>query len=164
MSSAALEFIDSLPWKEVSHAYGNAGDAPSELRRLLSDDEDERMDAICGFLLSSAFHQYSIYPATPYAMVSVIKILESGEINALESGMGDSMVSQLLHFVRIFAERGQAAIEGRPDPFAPTVEKAAASGRQIYQQMTADACPKVRAEATALLALIAKKQRARHQE
>jgi hypothetical protein len=160
MSSAALEFIDSLPWKGVTHAYGNAGDAPAELRRLLSDDEDERMDAICGFLLSSAYHQYSIYPATPYAMVSVIRILESGEINALESGMGDSMAYQLLYFARICAERGQASIEGRPDPFAPTIEEAAESGRQIYERMTTNPCPKVRAEATSLLALIDDNQRA----
>lgn len=160
MSSAALEFIDSLPWKEVTHAYGNAGDAPSELRRLLSDDEDERMDAICGFLLSSVFHQYSIYPATPYAMVSVIRILESGEINTLDSGMGDSMTSQLLHFIRICAERGQASIEGKPDPFAPTIEEATTSGSQFYEMMTTDVCPKVRTEATALLALVAKNQEA----
>jgi hypothetical protein len=160
MSSAAIEFIDSLPWKEVTHAYGNAGDAPSELRRLLSDDEDERMDAICGFLLSSVFHQYSIYSATPYAMISVIRILESGEINELESGMGNSMASELLHFVRICAERGQVSIEGRPDPFAPTIEEAALSGRQLYEMMAKDSCPKVRDEATALLGMVGGNQRA----
>ena len=158
MASEALEFIDSLPWQEVTHAYGNAGDAPTELRRLLSDDEDERMDAICGFLLSSVFHQYSIYPATPYAIASVIRILESGAINALDSGMGDSMASQLLHFIRICAERGQASIEGTPHLLAPTIEDATASGRQLYEVMSKDACPKVRAEAEALLGSVAKNQ------
>lgn len=155
MVSEALEFIDSLPWQEVTHAYGSAGDAPAELRRLLSDDEDERMDAICGFLLSSVFHQHSIYPATPYAIASVVRILESNTVNTLDSGMGDSMVSQLLRFIRICAERGQGSIEGETRPLAPTIEDAAASGTRLYETMINNTCSKARAEAEALLDLVA---------
>ena len=146
-----LEFIDGLPWKKVSHAYGVANDAPIELRRLLSQDDDERFDAICGFLLSSAFHQYTIYPATPYVMLCVLKILKFGSINELDSGFGDLMASQLLHFLMLCVERGQKGIYGPPHSLAPTIEVAAMKGMELFREFTEHDDAAVANEARALL-------------
>jgi hypothetical protein len=160
MSSTALNFIDSLPWEEVSHAYGTAIDGPVELRKLLSEDEDERQDAINGFLYSAVYHQYSVFPATPFAVASVINILEEGVVNDLTAGMGNTMASELLHFVRICAEEGQAKIEGKPHPLAPTIEDVTMGGALLYQVFSNDKNPKVRARGTELLAWMAQKRMA----
>jgi hypothetical protein len=161
MSSPALNFIDTLPWEEVSHAYGSASDGPVELRRLLSSDEGERQDAINGFLYSSVYHQYSVFTATPFVVASVIKILEEGVVNDLPAGTGETMASELLHFVRLCAEEGHARIEGRPHPLTPTIEEMAMGAASLYQAFSNDANPKVRARATELIAWIAQKRNSR---
>lgn len=148
--AVTLQFVDSLPWKETTHAYGNAGDSPKQLRRLLSEDEDERMDAILGFLLSSVFHQCSIYPATPLSVISVIKILELGLINELSPGTEhDTMASALLDFIQLCLDRGQKNIDN-PHPKVPTIEEATASGLILYEQMRQDPDPTVSSRAEAL--------------
>ncbi|HCN30883.1 MAG TPA: hypothetical protein DIT64_19615, partial [Verrucomicrobiales bacterium] len=153
----AFTFIDYLPWDQVHHAYGQAIDARSELRRLISDDEDERMDAICGFLYSSAFHQYTIYPATPFAMLSVLRILDLPDVPDLSSGMRDRpMAFELLHFIRICAERGQVGIHGTPHPVAPTIEQVTSTCESICHRFLTHIEPCVRSEAEALSSVIAR--------
>ena len=158
----AFSFIDSLPWEQVRHAYGRATDARSELRRLFSDDEDDRMDAICGLLYSSAFHQYTIYPATPFAMLSVHRILALPDVPDLSSGMKDRpMAFELLHFIRICAEGGQAAIYGTPHPTAPTIEQVTSDCESICRRFLTHLEPCVCSEAEALASVIASTRQSR---
>jgi len=146
-----LAFVDSLPWSEVAHAYGDSHDAPKELRRLLSDDEDERFDAICGFLLGAIVHQHTIYPATPLVMQSVIKILECGRVNVWSSGFGDSMASQLLSFLSQCMQSGQGSMCGNPHPYFPTVESIVEQKVALFHAFAKHEDVEVRAEAQLLL-------------
>lgn len=132
-TSSLAECFESFPWETVNHAYGPATDAPRELCRLLSEDEDERMDAICEFLCSSATHQYTLYPATPYVMRCVLKILEWRDVCELESGMNSPMAAHLLDFMLTCARGGQARIHGSVLSGSPTVEEVAQEGREIYK-------------------------------
>jgi len=150
MNQELLQFIDSMPWAKVSHAYGPANDAPHEIKRLMSDDVEDRMDAICGFLYSSAFHQYSIYTATPLVMRCVAKLLGLPKLPNEPSGMGQPMAYELLHFVRICAERGQTAMEGKPNADAPTIEEAASEVRCVLDGYLRHPEIKVREEALLL--------------
>lgn len=150
MNQELLQFIDSMPWAKASHAYGPANDAPHEIKRLMSDDVEDRMDAICGFLYSSAFHQYSIYTATPLVMRCVAKLLGLPKLPHEPSGMGQPMAYELLHFVRICAERGQTAMEGEPNADAPTIQEAASEVRCVLDGYLRHPEIKVREEALLL--------------
>jgi|GEM_PF-6965990 len=129
------------------------------LRRLLSVDLDERMEGIYGFLLSEAFHQYTLYPFTPSVMRSVLNILETGEINELQSGTSDGpMAAALLSFLRSCAQRGQQAIQGKPLARAATIEEAALAGRSLYREFLGHEDAQVREQAAALLEWAANQQ------
>ncbi|WP_444941523.1 hypothetical protein ACJJI3_03555 [Microbulbifer sp. ZKSA004] len=110
--------IDSIDWKNLVHAYGPAIDAPKELANLIGDDEDDRDDAVNGFLYSSAYHQGTVYSCTPSVIRCVIYIIETEDISSLET-IGAPLVRELLCFVNICArtwrfvpEIGEAAFVG----------------------------------------------------
>ena len=138
-----FEGLDAVPWREVRHAYGWAVDAPMWIRLLDSEDPNLRADAICDFLFSSAFHQYTLYPATPFVIPFVIEALQSPSLCARDNGIGDPIRWHLLHFVRRCAEGGQRSIPGRPHPKAPTIEEAVLSGAEVYAAHTNDREPTV---------------------
>ncbi len=152
MKDDPFNFIDSLPWSEVAHAYGVATDAPSQLRCLISADVDEREDAVHGFLYSSVFHQYSLYSATPFVMQSVLKLLEWHDLpKQAGSTCVGSIAYELLHFIRMCAECGQRSVQGPPHASAPTIENVARSGLEAYRKYATHEEANVRAEANALL-------------
>jgi len=157
MNTDLLQLIDSMPWQQVSHAYGPAKDAPVELRRLMAADVEERMDAICGFLYSSAFHQYSIYSATPYVIRCVANMLALEDLPELPCGMNERpMAYELLHFIRICAEQGQEAIEGTTAFDAPTIEEVVSEVMPVLERYLAHSESKTREEAIVLKTLVEK--------
>ena len=92
-------------------AYGNASDAPFWLRALNSEDPDLRTDAVHEFLWSSAFHQYTLYSATPFAIKYVIQALQVPE--PADRSVGDlryPMKRELLHFLQQRSRCGQRAV------------------------------------------------------
>lgn len=68
-----LEKLDTIPWKDLKHAYGSAEDVPDLLRRLLDPDAKER-DRVLDKLYNNVFHQGSRYPATPYVIPFLIEM------------------------------------------------------------------------------------------
>jgi hypothetical protein len=152
MKDDPFNFIDSLPWSEVAHAYGVATEAPSQLRCLISADVEEREEAVIDFLYSSVFHQYSLYSATPFVMQSVLKLLEWQDMpQQAGSTCVGSIAYELLHFIRMCAECGQRSVEGVLHPAAPIIEDVARSGLDTYRRYATHEEANVRAEANALL-------------
>jgi hypothetical protein len=63
-SSLLLEDVESVPWTQLSHAYGAATDVPVWLRRL--QKPRSALQAL-GDLYAAVLHQGSLYSATPLA-------------------------------------------------------------------------------------------------
>lgn len=61
-------------WASIWHAYGPAGDTPSELAMLLDEDPD-RVDEAIRHLHYTVSHQNSVYPATVPVALYVAGIL-----------------------------------------------------------------------------------------
>jgi hypothetical protein len=59
--------VEVVDWGAVHHAYGPASDAREELVHLISRDAEERRGAH-DWLVSSLFHQGTVYPATVLAV------------------------------------------------------------------------------------------------
>ena len=143
--------IDLVPWGKLKHAYGDAVDAPKWIRAFDSAEEEDRMEAINYFLLSCAFHQYTLYTVTPFVIPFVIEALESATLGERSTGMCSSMKLELIHFLRLCAQCGQRAMYGHPSPQAPTVEDSIFAGEELYQRCVEDSDERVRSDALWLL-------------
>jgi hypothetical protein len=142
-----FDTLDSVPWGRLRHAYGSATDAPKWIRDLDSDNEENRQEAINQFLWSSAFHQYTLYTATPFVIPFVIEALASPTLAERGDGMGHPMKRELIHFLRMCADGGQRGIYGNPDPQDLTIEDAILSGRCLYERYVNDPDDRVRLDA-----------------
>ena len=149
---AMFESVETIPWAQVSHAYGKATDAPKWIRAFNSPDDNERMETINYFLWSSVFHQYTLYTATPFVIPFVIEALYSPSVSDRDDGMGRPMKCELMHFLYLCARGGQKAIYGKPFPDAPTVEKAIVAGLHLYERYANDSDARVKTDAIWLIA------------
>ncbi len=68
-----LQRLESVPWGELSHAFGNAGDVPGLLRALTSKDAVQREDALFE-LFGNIWHQGTVYEATAYAVPFLVEL------------------------------------------------------------------------------------------
>src|SRR6185369_6159935 len=68
------ELLDATDWSALKHAYGNAGDLPARLLRLLSQ-APEAAGAALAELDAFVLHQGTIYSCTAPAATFVAAIL-----------------------------------------------------------------------------------------
>jgi HEAT repeat protein len=71
-----LAGLDAIDWRSLHHAYGEAGDVPTLLCALLSQDEDDRALAF-HMLFENILHQGSVYEASAYAVPFLFRVLRS---------------------------------------------------------------------------------------
>lgn len=69
-----LEGLDSIDWKSLEHAYGEASDVPELIRSLASEDSEVRAQALWN-LYGNIFHQGTRYEATAYAVPFIFELL-----------------------------------------------------------------------------------------
>ncbi|MET9030406.1 hypothetical protein ABZW96_32975 [Nocardia sp. NPDC004168] len=69
--------LESVPWAELSHAYGSAQDVPELLRRLQSGAEDEAAAALQE-LFGNIWHQGTVYSATAHAVPFLARLAGAG--------------------------------------------------------------------------------------
>lgn len=78
-----LHGINEIDWSRLHHAYGEASDVPGMLRRLASDDEDVRAEALYE-LCGTIWHQGTVYEASPHAVPFLLEMLRSPEVSGKE--------------------------------------------------------------------------------
>jgi HEAT repeat protein len=71
-----FEDLQSIPWADLSHAYGKASDVPLQLKDLVSEEKEKRQKALYE-LCSSVCHQGTIYEVTSYVVPFLVRILRS---------------------------------------------------------------------------------------
>ncbi|WP_050029644.1 hypothetical protein [Verrucomicrobium sp. BvORR034] len=143
-----FEDLDQIPWASLHHAYGVATDAPTWIRALDSESEDDRTEAIGHFLWSSVFHQSTLYSATPYVIPFVIEALGCPNLASRADGLGKPMKHELMRFLQCCAKAGEP--EGR-DAGTPTVANAVREGKKTYVRYLEDSDPGMRDTAQWLL-------------
>jgi len=74
-----LEKLDSIPWSELQHAYGNASDVPRLMRSLFSLEKEVRAKAR-DELFNNINHQGSCYQATLYAIPFVFELIQNSDV------------------------------------------------------------------------------------
>ena len=74
----ALEFVDSIAWDQLEHAYGPATDVPALLERIANAKGRKHLNEL-GELWSRVLHQGSIYSASAPSARALIEMLEAPE-------------------------------------------------------------------------------------
>jgi hypothetical protein len=73
-----LDGLDSIPWQQLTHAYGSAEDVPGLLRASLSANEGAgQEDSPLWCLFGNIWHQGTVYEATAYAVPFLIELAEN---------------------------------------------------------------------------------------
>lgn len=72
-----LDGLDAVPWAELTHAYGSAGDVPALLRALFTGPR-KSLAEVDHELWSCINHQGSVYPATPAAVPFLARAAAAG--------------------------------------------------------------------------------------
>lgn len=71
----AVDDLDRIPWKDLTHAYGSADDVPDLLRALRTASPDlQGEESPLWQLFGNIWHQGTIYEATAYAVPFLIEI------------------------------------------------------------------------------------------
>ncbi len=70
-----LQEAEKFPWWRLTHCRGLATDVPQIFRDLTSQDEDVREEAVNDGLFDRLTHQYTVYPASVYAVPYLVGIL-----------------------------------------------------------------------------------------
>lgn len=73
-----LEDLDKIDWAQLHHAYGEAGNVPNLIRKLLSQDRDEREEANEN-LFNCICHQGTIWEATSYTIPFLLELVKTPE-------------------------------------------------------------------------------------
>jgi hypothetical protein len=74
-----LETLDSIPWNELGHAYGEATDVPDLIRALASPEPEVVKNAI-GRLWYTVIHQGTVYSSTAYVVPFFCELLEAPDV------------------------------------------------------------------------------------
>jgi HEAT repeat protein len=80
-----LDGVGDVPWGDLRHAYGAAGDVPA-LLRALGSGRGEAEEAVEG-LFGSLCHQGTVYSVTPYAVLFLARIAAAGDLGSLVLGL-----------------------------------------------------------------------------
>ena len=63
-----LEELPAIDWASMTHAYGPAGDIPTRIQRLTSNDPEVWVGAISGLYDTLCHQMCTVYEATPPAI------------------------------------------------------------------------------------------------
>ena len=75
--TGVLDGLAEIPWRDLSHAYGSAGDVPGLQRAIASGDDEAAGDAVHE-LFGNIWHQGSVYEATEYAVPFLARMAAAG--------------------------------------------------------------------------------------
>jgi len=120
----SLKDLNQVDWSRLNHAYGSAADIPEFLIGLKSKDEEERMDAV-NQLLSTIWHQGTIYEATSYAVPFLIELLQDKSVSEKEN------ILELLELIRT----GKACDSDTGAEHERKAHAAVANGRVVYLKL-----------------------------
>lgn len=71
-----LDGLDSVPWRRLTNAYGSSEGVPTLLRGLVSDDPNQRSEALSD-LFGIIWHQGTVYEVTSYAVPFLVAIVSN---------------------------------------------------------------------------------------
>ncbi|MEO3743572.1 HEAT repeat domain-containing protein [Plantactinospora sp. B5E13] len=113
-----LTAINDVDWTGLTHAYGPAGDVPDMLRGLAAG-EPEQVEQAWDEVVSSLFHQGTVYPATVPAVRFLVALARAGSPRRAAIVALVGMLADPAHTDGDSADQVRAAVRAEADRLRP---------------------------------------------
>lgn len=96
--------VSDIPWHRLTTTYGRATDFPTELDVLWNMESMETVDAAGEALAQNIEHQSTLWHATPFAMVFLLRIFKKALEERTQNEVAHYLVEQLVDLFTVIAE------------------------------------------------------------
>ena len=96
--------VSDIPWHRLTTTYGRATDFPTELDVLWNMDSIDTVDAAGEALAMNIEHQSTLWHATPFAMVFLLRIFKKAKEESEHNEVAQYLGEQLVELFTVIAE------------------------------------------------------------
>ena len=96
--------VSDIPWHRLTTTYGRATDFPSHLEVLWDMKNVDAIDAAGEELAQNIEHQSTLWHATPFAMVFLLRIFKKALEERTQNDVAHYLVEQLVDLFTVIAE------------------------------------------------------------
>ena len=96
--------VSDIPWHRLSTTYGRATDFPAHLEVLWDMKNVDAIDAAGEELAQNIEHQSTLWHATPFAMVFLLRIFKKALEERTQNEVAHYLVEQLVDLFTVIAE------------------------------------------------------------
>ena len=96
--------VSDIPWHRLTTSYGRATDFPAHLEVLWDMKDVDAIDAAGEELAQNIEHQSTLWHATPFAMVFLLRIFKKALEERTQNEVAHYLVEQLVDLFTVIAE------------------------------------------------------------
>ena len=96
--------VSDIPWNRLTTTYGRATDFPAHLEVLWDMKDVDAIDAAGEELAQNIEHQSTLWHATPFAMVFLLRIFKKALEERTQNEVAHYLVEQLVDLFTVIAE------------------------------------------------------------
>ena len=96
--------VSDIPWHRLTTTYGRATDFPTELDVLWSMKSIDAVDAAGEELAQNIEHQSTLWHATPFAMIFLLRIFKKALEERTQNKVAQYLAEQLVDLFSVIAE------------------------------------------------------------
>ncbi len=96
--------VSDIPWHRLTTTYGRATDFPTELDVLWNMESMETVDAAGEALAQNIEHQSTLWHATPFAMIFLLRIFKKAQEESAHNEVAQYLAEQLVELFVVIAE------------------------------------------------------------
>ena len=96
--------VSDIPWHRLTTTYGRATDFPAELDVLWNMESMDAVDAVGEALELNIEHQSTLWHATPFAMIFLLRIFKKAQEASAHNAVAQYLAEQLVELFTVIAE------------------------------------------------------------
>ena len=96
--------VSDIPWHRLTTTYGRATDFPEALDVLWNMESIETVDAAGEALELNIEHQSTLWHATPFAMIFLLRIFKKAQEASAHNAVAQYLAEQLVELFTVIAE------------------------------------------------------------
>lgn len=96
--------VEEVPWHRLTTAYGRSTDFPKYFRTMWDMENVKAVTTALNEVTSSIEHQSTLWHATPFAMIFLVRIFEHAVAQKEKNETANFIVKELLEFFEVVAQ------------------------------------------------------------
>ena len=96
--------VSDIPWHRLTTSYGRGTDFPNQFDGLWKMDSIETVDAAGEALAQNIEHQSTLWHATPFAMIFLLRIFKKAQEESAHNEVAQYLAEQLVELFTVIAE------------------------------------------------------------